>query len=210
MENDAVRFENKVGIWRIGRFNEFRSRHTLLKTLEKLIILKFKPFKTLKINTSSYFGIARICKIPLGTENSSGALRNGHQAPAADNLVQDKAVLSPLCSSFNVLSSSGTCDVTPRNGRAMHTPFMIRCTDWQDDDQPLTYEFAYLNVQESVFFLSRISYAESIFLPMGHEDNDFKLSLRIRIIDKLGAATTKAFTIQVRESHGNVNCAENR
>lgn len=92
----------------------------------------------------------------------------------------------------------------------MHTPFRIRCTGWQDDDQPLTYEFAYLNVQESVFFLSRISYAEKIFLPMGHEDNDFKLSLRIRIIDKLGAATTIPFKIQVRESHGNVNCAENR
>ena len=92
----------------------------------------------------------------------------------------------------------------------MDTPFTISCTGWQDDDQPLTYEFAYLNVQESVFFLSRISYAKSIFLPMGHEDNDFKLSLRIRIIDKLGAATTIPFTIQVRKSHGNVNCAGNR
>ena len=53
-------------------------------------------------------------------------------------------------------------------------------------------------------FLSRIPYAESIFLPMGHEDNDFKLSLRIRIIDKLGAATTIPFEIQVRDSYGNV------
>lgn len=86
----------------------------------------------------------------------------------------------------------------------MKTPFTIRCTGWQDDDQPLTYEFAYLNVQEFVFFLSPIPYAESIFLPMGHEDNDFKLSLRIRIIDKLGAATTIPFEVQVRESCGKV------
>lgn len=69
MENDVVRFE--IGS-QSGGFNEFPSRHMLLKTPEKLMILKVKSFKTLKRNTSSYFRIERICKIPLGTENSPG------------------------------------------------------------------------------------------------------------------------------------------
>lgn len=77
----------------------------------------------------------------------------------------------------------------------MSTKFTINCTGWQDPDKPLTYEFAYINLQESVFYVSQKSYVENIFLPMGHEDKDFDLTLRIRIVDRLGAAETLPFVV---------------
>ena len=81
----------------------------------------------------------------------------------------------------------------------MTTNFTINCTGWQDPDKPLTYEFAYINLQDSIFYVSQKSYVEKIFLPMGREDEDFKLSLRIRIIDGLGAAETYPTAIKVRK-----------
>lgn len=82
----------------------------------------------------------------------------------------------------------------------MRTKFTINCTGWQDPDKPLTYEFAYINLQKSVFYVSQKSYVENIFLPMGHEDKDFDLTLRIRIVDRLGAAEKNwSSTIKVRK-----------
>lgn len=69
-----------------------------------------------------------------------------------------------------------------------------------DHDQPLTYEFAYVNhFQESVIFVSHEPYSASVVLPMGHESNDFKLKLKVQISDHLGAAATWAIEIQVRK-----------
>lgn len=83
----------------------------------------------------------------------------------------------------------------------MVTKFTITCTGWEDPDQPLRYEFGYVNYyQESVLYVSRVSTASSLLLPMGREDNDFKLSLRLRIIDKLGAASVFPIEIPVRKS----------
>lgn len=85
----------------------------------------------------------------------------------------------------------------PRVGSAMNTSFSINCTGWADPDPPLTYEFLYINYfQESVFFVSRDSSA-SVVLPMGHESNDFNLTLKMRIIDHLGAATIETIVVQV-------------
>ena len=84
----------------------------------------------------------------------------------------------------------------------MNTSFTISCSGWADPDQPLIYEFAYINsLQPSVFYVSRISNASSIVLPMGHEDDDFKLTIRIRVMDRFGAATTLSFDIKVRRQN---------
>ena len=79
----------------------------------------------------------------------------------------------------------------------MNTSFTINCSNWADPDPPLSYEFSYINyIQESVFFVSRETSA-SVFLPMGHEANDFNLTLKMRILDNLGAATTETIEIKV-------------
>lgn len=80
----------------------------------------------------------------------------------------------------------------------MNTSFTINCSGWEDPDQPLTYQFSYINyVQESVFYVSGEPIAPSVVLPMGHENNDFKLTLNIRISDQLGASATKKLEIKV-------------
>lgn len=104
---------------------------------------------------------------------------------------------------FMIDFPSGTCTVTPKNGIAMNTSFTISCSDWADPDRPLTYEFAYLtDFQPSVLYVSKFSNASSILLPMGHESNDFKLTLRMRIIDHLGAATAVFHDLKVRRKYG--------
>lgn len=80
----------------------------------------------------------------------------------------------------------------------MNTSFAINCSDWADPDQPLTYEFAYINYfQDNVFFVSHEPFSSSVVLPMGHETNNFTLFMVLRVIDRLGAATTWPVTIQV-------------
>lgn len=104
---------------------------------------------------------------------------------------------------FTIDFPSGTCTVTPKNGVAMNTSFTISCSGWADPDRPLTYEFAYLtDFQPSVLYVSKDSNASSILLPMGHESNDFKLTLRMRIIDHLGAATAVFRDLKVRRKYG--------
>ena len=80
----------------------------------------------------------------------------------------------------------------------MNTSFTINCSGWQDPDQPLAYEFSYINyVQESVFYVSSEPIAPAVVLPMGHETNDFNLTLNIQITDRWGASTIKAVKIKV-------------
>lgn len=103
---------------------------------------------------------------------------------------------------FMIDFPSGTCTVTPENGIAMNTSFTISCSDWDDPDRSFTYEFAYLtDFQPSVLYVSKVSTASSILLPMGHENNDFKLTLRMRIIDHLGAATAVFHDLKVRRKY---------
>ena len=92
----------------------------------------------------------------------------------------------------------GTCKVEPKVGSAMNTSFAINCSGWQDPDQPLPYEFSYINYEhESVFYVSSEPFAPSVVLPMGHEDNDFNLVLNIQITDHLGASTIEKVLIKV-------------
>lgn len=84
----------------------------------------------------------------------------------------------------------------------MYTLFAINCSDWEDADLPLTYEFAYESFnKESVFFIGDTPFVNSVYLPMGHEESDFNLTLKIRIIDRLGAATTLRILIKVSECY---------
>lgn len=67
-----------------------------------------------------------------------------------------------------------------------------------DPDQPLTYEFAYVNYyQDNVFFMSHEPLSSSVLLPMGHESKNFTLDMRLKVIDRLGAANVSIVTIQV-------------
>ena len=81
----------------------------------------------------------------------------------------------------------------------MNTTFTINCSGWQDPDQPLKYEFSYINYASvSVFYLSHESIAPSLNLPMGHETNDFNLTLNIQISDRWGASAIKELKIKVK------------
>jgi len=80
----------------------------------------------------------------------------------------------------------------------MNTSFTINCSGWEDPDQPLTYQFSYINyVQASVFYVSGEPIAPAVVLPMGHENNDFNLTLNIRISDRLGASAIKKLEVKV-------------
>ncbi|XP_068694084.1 polycystin-1-like protein 2 [Montipora foliosa] len=93
---------------------------------------------------------------------------------------------------------NGSCEVTPKNGSAMHTLFRINCSGWEDVDLPLTYEFAYeRSNKESVFLISQNQDANSLYLPMGQDKNHFNLTLKIKVIDGLGAASIVRISVKV-------------
>ena len=82
----------------------------------------------------------------------------------------------------------------------MHTLFTINCSGWEDVDLPLTYEFASeRSNKESVFLISQIPHANSLYLPMGQDKNLFNLTLKIKVIDGLGAAFIVRISVKVSE-----------
>lgn len=104
----------------------------------------------------------------------------------------------------------GECSLDKANGEASKTKFGISCTSWKyddEDDRPTQYEFRYdmgakdgsnnqplLNPDS----LSRPAVSNVLF-PQGFKENDYKIQLKIRIINKYGAfAEYDKLSVQVK------------
>ena len=85
--------------------------------------------------------------------------------------------------------SGGTCKADNPQGKAWDTNFVIRCIGWQDDNLPLKFQFSYNSSDgiEMVFQSGNSSTAKGK-LPVGDPNMDYKLDVRILVIDTLGSS----------------------
>ena len=58
---------------------------------------------------------------------------NGQQGMSAEDI----STASP--------PTNGTCSITPSNGTSLKTYFILSCSDWESDSNPLSYRFQYLH-----------------------------------------------------------------
>ena len=89
--------------------------------------------------------------------------------------------------------------MSPASGVTLATEFTFACTNWQDTDLPLQYEFIYLTADD----LLNVVYKGQQFstytnLPVGDKANNFSLDFRVRVADMLGAFTEVGIPVQVK------------
>ena len=93
----------------------------------------------------------------------------------------------------------GTCDVNPASGVTLTTEFTFTCTDWQDSNLPLQYEFIYFTNDDLLNVVYQgVQTSKQTNLPAGYEANNFTLDFRVRVTDMLGAFTEVKIPVQVQ------------
>ena len=105
-------------------------------------------------------------------------------------------------SEYHVASNSppvgGVCNVSQTSGVTLITAFTFTCTNWQDPDLQLQYEFIYFtnnNILNVAYKGVKTSLTTK--LPAGESKNNFTIDFRVRVTDILGAYNEVRTPVQV-------------
>lgn len=89
----------------------------------------------------------------------------------------------------NTPPSGGICKVDKTQGKAWETNFVFSCIGWQDDNLPLKFQFSYYSSDGiEMIFQSGNSSTATGKLPVGDPNTDYKLDIKILVIDALGSS----------------------
>ncbi|CAH1258994.1 MATN2 [Branchiostoma lanceolatum] len=94
----------------------------------------------------------------------------------------------------------GSCTVSPENGTAMVTEFIITCTGFTDTDEPLTYTFFFNSGTDSTFSTLYIGTEPTTppqLFPVGQEPHDYVVRIRVEVSDSFGAISLGETSVQV-------------
>lgn len=95
----------------------------------------------------------------------------------------------------------GRCEISPPSGKVIETSFQIKCSNWEDQDSPLWYEYFYNDVSSGSLLMAYgwQSYSPPLYLPPGDPSSNFTLNVRVDIVDTLGSRRQVPLTVQVRK-----------
>jgi hypothetical protein len=85
---------------------------------------------------------------------------------------------------------SGDFFIAPSEGVTIETSFLMQGVNWEDDDVPVTYQFAYESLQRDYVVnrgRSELTHTNAK-LPAGQEQDDYVLSLQLEVFDALDAS----------------------
>ncbi|KAJ8024678.1 Polycystic kidney disease protein 1-like 1 [Holothuria leucospilota] len=98
----------------------------------------------------------------------------------------------------------GTCSISPVAGQELDTFFIANCQEWQDKDLPLRFKISYsLNDTGpyTVLYFG-MNYAAKFLLPAGYQANDYKVYLKLAIVDNKGGKRSVCdIPIRVEPNH---------
>ncbi|XP_077983050.1 polycystin-1-like protein 2 [Glandiceps talaboti] len=112
---------------------------------------------------------------------------------------------------------AGSCNVTPSHGFVLETPFSIACDDFSDDDRPLTYQFSVVTGAETettlnsqpgygiLLYRSQAPSVESIYLPVGVAERDYRVEIIVTVSDVYGASEDAIFPVTVNDTQTGVH-----
>ena len=89
------------------------------------------------------------------------------------------------------------CFVDPKSGKAIATKFTVQCVNWTDSDLPISYQFSYETQFGVVVFHTGRQPNVTTELPMGRQESNYSLYLRLEIIDSFGDYSAVYITVQV-------------
>ena len=96
---------------------------------------------------------------------------------------------------FDTFLYLGLCEVSPTIGKAVVDKFKINCSDWEDMNTPLKYEYFVIRSGVRQLLCSSLLTECEVPLPLGNEDN--KLIIYIEIKDSLSGVTQVNQTVTV-------------
>lgn len=89
------------------------------------------------------------------------------------------------------------CHVTPMEGEAVLTDFIISCSGWNDEDKPLIYEFRYQDKYGMVLIQTGRLNRVITKLPVGKATEDYSLVLEAQVGDSFKDFTETRLLVKV-------------
>ena len=150
--------------------------------------------------------IANLDEIVLTYKNSpnlvtgQGKLRGNatYQVTVRGETSQGHSSIATYSFATNSPPSGGECKADKPQGKAWETNFVISCIGWQDDNLPLKFQFSY-NSSDGIemIFQSGNSSKATGKLPVGDPTVDYKLDIKILVIDALGSSVDTWIDLKV-------------
>ncbi|XP_038045501.1 polycystic kidney disease protein 1-like 2 [Patiria miniata] len=114
----------------------------------------------------------------------------------------------------NTPPTVGNCSITPTEGVVLTTRFSIICEHFEDIHTPLTYEAHTVtgaersvgvssldaSVEGTLLFYGVDPNIPSTFLPLGRPSQDYKVDIKIKVTDSLGASVYTWLSAKVQEA----------
>ena len=101
--------------------------------------------------------------------------------------LQCKKAVATLIIETNGPPTSGNFRINPSEGVEFESIFVLSGTQWFDEDLPLAYSFSFGDSRQTIKPAGESSYIEST-LPVGEQNNGFKLSCFLVVFDSLSAS----------------------
>ncbi|XP_048582698.1 polycystic kidney disease and receptor for egg jelly-related protein [Nematostella vectensis] len=99
----------------------------------------------------------------------------------------------------NIAPTSGSCSVDPLEGFALDTTFQVKCDGWDDPDTPLKYLVELRNGADIVPISDGFEPYTSAVFPLGKEENNYTLTVNVKVMDKFFLDATTKFSVRVTE-----------
>ncbi|XP_038058560.1 polycystin-1-like [Patiria miniata] len=108
--------------------------------------------------------------------------------------------------------TQGVCSISPREGTALSTEFIITCTGFDSDEKPLHYEYLYSTGSEdtasvagpetsnemfTLLYYSPEGVTAPITLPMGIASRSYMVDVHVEVMDSLGASVHAQLQVKV-------------
>jgi cysteine-rich repeat protein len=121
------------------------------------------------------------------TVNLKGFDNHGAQGRSMVSILVNSPPSSGMCEAC--LQAQSGC---PKYGRSLVDTFVMRCWQWVDEDQPISYRFGLQDAAGLTWFEPEQSSSKSFKLPQG------QVSLKVQVLDSLGARSeTQSSTVTV-------------
>lgn len=90
----------------------------------------------------------------------------------------------------NTPPQGGTCVLNKYVGQAVLDMFQLDCSSWNDYDLPLTYQVTVPKLDNTYIILAKKNISSmALRLPVGDQNDAFRLRLEVYVIDSLAANT---------------------
>lgn len=99
----------------------------------------------------------------------------------------------------------GLCTAKPTEGKPLEPMFTLSCKGFEDEEEPLQYEFFYSKGEGSkneTLGSSLEDSRERVTFPSGLKENGYTLTLYAKISDSLGASEMFKFNSAIKVIHG--------